>query len=288
MPSCGECGVEFEKGENFVICNVCNNTFHVTKECTGVNTASEMKALELKSNRILVFRCKQCTANNGINPSINEVINDINKKLASLTTIENDIRELKENIGQIRIQEEFDNIKKDILDLKNSVSEDSLIEEFTLRQKKQLNFLILNLIDRNNDTQDAKQLKKIFENIIDDPSTLSPVRLGKYEKGKDRPLLIRAENMDQLKTVFKNKEKITSFVNDTSGKKIGLTADKTKKQRENLKIVLEELNKRKLQGENNITLKYYNGVPKIVQIKNKLIAPTPLSPSQSTDDNQKE
>lgn len=92
-------------------------------------------------------------------------------------------------------------------------------------------------------------------------SSLSFRRLGRQIAGRNRPLLIRARCASDAKTLLR-----TSIRNSTGN--ISFRADLTPAQQNHLKILRSELEAMKENGITDKTIKYINGIPKIISISN--------------------
>lgn len=99
-----------------------------------------------------------------------------------------------------------------------------------------------------------KSIKTIYDNC---PMPIFTVRIGKYQYGKNRPIKVCFESSNTVKHIFKNKSKL--------GKDFRIYADQTTSQQNYLKYLKDELLRREKEGESDLTIKYINGNPKIVQ-----------------------
>lgn len=111
-------------------------------------------------------------------------------------------------------------------------------------------------------------LKKIY------PDCAEPVkimRLGKYDPEKRRPLKVCFETSFTCKQLLRNKNKAQD---------VKIYADQTPQQQNYLKELKGLLQKRQSEGETDIGIKYYNGVPKIVKLRSKnSVSNTTLKPT---------
>lgn len=281
MPKCTECDDFIKDIDPCIACGSCSQIFHVKKECTGVNS-SELKVLELKGQRRLIYNCKDCLAKGG-NSVLLETIVEIKEELSiikknmeplqELSALKNEITELKERIGPKNVSEEFERINGELDLLKNqnqNQTSEEIIEEINLRNRKANNFIVYNILDTDKSADDIKILKTVFSDVIPNPAAMYVKRLGEFDANKDRPILMDAGSILKKIEILKKKNDISSKIgNATRNATVSISSDRTTAQREYLKEVLASLDQRKQKGEKNITIKYINDVPKIVAIKDK-------------------
>lgn len=92
------------------------------------------------------------------------------------------------------------------------------------------------------------------------PDPVKIIRLGKYNSEKHRPLKVCFENTITRTQILRNKSMIPD---------IKVYADQTPLQQEHFKELRLLLQKRQLEGESDIGIKYHNGVPKIMKLHQK-------------------
>ncbi|KAJ8976799.1 hypothetical protein NQ317_004349 [Molorchus minor] len=57
--NCGTCNLTIRDDEEFVICDCCRSSFHITKLCT-IMSSTEYRAVTLQKQRKLIFFCEDC------------------------------------------------------------------------------------------------------------------------------------------------------------------------------------------------------------------------------------
>ncbi|KAF5280843.1 hypothetical protein FQA39_LY17947 [Lamprigera yunnana] len=143
---------------------------------------------------------------------------------------------------------------------------ENVISEINKRNSKECNCIIYKLEDSENA---AKKDIELFKNLLaccnDEPSfninDIKLIRLGKkFKSGVDRPLKVVFPNKDCLHWFFHNKKMII----EKSKKSIIITGDLTNAQRDFRNKVLSEIKLRREKGEDNLFMKYINGIPTIV------------------------
>ena len=95
-------------------------------------------------------------------------------------------------------------------------------------------------------------------------TSFKPYRLGRYNKNnhKGRPLKIRLQSEHDVHTLIRQSKKLKLNENSRFSN-IRISYDRTPRQIDYYNSLKIELNKRKNDGESNISIKHFNGVPKI-------------------------
>lgn len=238
---CYCCGVTTEPIK-LIKCCICKNLFKHT--CAGI-TLNEVKIISSKAS--LSYTCVNCT-------TIGQDINDLKAVIAEL---KNEVAELK---SQNSVPSENN--------ISNSVFNE-IVHEVIERQKRIKNIIIYGIKENTSNDQnvrlncDTTNVKNVLNFMSEDTNALDikPIRLGKYlpNMGKPRP----------IKVVFKDEQIVHNIINKSRQLKnsefsyVSISPDRTPKQIEYYKTLKNELNERKAKGENNLTIKYINGIPTI-------------------------
>ncbi|KAF5289113.1 hypothetical protein FQA39_LY15215 [Lamprigera yunnana] len=143
---------------------------------------------------------------------------------------------------------------------------ENVISEINKRNSKECNCIIYKLEDSENAVKkDIELFKNLLACCNDEPSfninDIKLIRLGKkFKSGVDRPLKVVFPNKDCLHWFFHNKKMII----EKSKKSIIITGDLTNAQRDFRNKVLSEIKLHREKGEDNLFMKYINGIPTIV------------------------
>ncbi|KAF5273870.1 hypothetical protein FQA39_LY00985 [Lamprigera yunnana] len=143
---------------------------------------------------------------------------------------------------------------------------ENVISEINKRNSKECNCIIYKLEDSENAVKkDIELFKNLLACCNDEPSfninDIKLIRLGKkFKSGVDRPLKVVFPNKDCLHWFFHNKKMII----EKSKKSIIITGDLTNAQRDFRNKVLSEIKLRREKGEDNLFMKYINGIPTII------------------------
>ena len=91
--NCTGSNAEFN-GNLIAICCVCLDLYHCNEKLrygSGLNCASvsytEVRVLKLKSKKLLIYRCPECSKNGGIQPQLVELIEKLQSSVAKLSSI---------------------------------------------------------------------------------------------------------------------------------------------------------------------------------------------------------
>jgi hypothetical protein len=112
--------------------------------------------------------------------------------------------------------------------------------------------------------QDCLEIRKIISTITPEAIPQKIIRIGKPNSPNTRPLKVSLSNDLIAKEVLRNKNKL---INSDLPRSISISDDKTPKQLEYLKNLRTELQLRRDNGEDNITIKYVKGIPSIIESK---------------------
>ena len=143
-----------------------------------------------------------------------------------------------------------------------TLSEDDIINEIMERQQKAVNIIVYNLPESGKETSterandDVDKCIDIIKKKTPNVTIVKCSRLGKPNKDCPRLIKLQLPSADQVLQVLK------SYKVENN---IYLNRDLTIKQRNYTYNIRKEFRSRKAKGENDIVLKYSNGMPKIVK-----------------------
>lgn len=174
-----------------------------------------------------------------------------------------ELAEVKENFQSLsnRINHLEDLVEGSQLSVHMDLVEEQIIEEMEDRKSRSNNLMLFNLEEPNNDaTTDTDLANDILGKIIPCGSLpIRTMRLGKRLQGRSRPLRVSLPSSQDVMTILRNKMKYSGPVR--------ITQDQTLKQRNYFKDIQAKLKALKDAGESDKTIRYINGVPKIVDVK---------------------
>ncbi|KAK5646506.1 hypothetical protein RI129_004970 [Pyrocoelia pectoralis] len=173
----------------------------------------------------------------------------------------NDLRrlilELKTEVERLKLASENQRIN-------STANADEIITEVAERPRRSRNVIMYNLDDDDND-QDLVKAKDVIKKISNvSTDDIKVFRLGKVRNAtKPRPLKIIFMNSDDAINVLRNNPKLKKI-----NQKLVVRSDLTKIQMDHINNLRRDLQERISRGENDITIKYVRGVPRIVKVKN--------------------
>lgn len=247
MVNCSHCNQQVKEGdEEFVQCDSCRIVFHVTKKCC-IMSSTEARVFTLQK-RMLIFFCDECTISFKQVPQLLRKISVLEDEIKSL---KDEVKLLKSNSGSV-------------------LNAESLYNEIHERSRKSKNVLIHNLQECNHsdhkkriahDVEKAAEIINLLE--VNTAADMKVYRLGR-PGNKPRPLKVTLCSEENVLTCLRNKRKIA-----TSHPNIRISADLTVMQRDHIKQLHKELDDRKSKGETNISIRYINGIPRIMNSYNR-------------------
>lgn len=234
-----KCCNQLSEGHLMVTCSLCKDKYK--HSCVDI-TSNEVRTLN--ANKGYNWTCLGCRA----------IGNDLKDLRALIIDLQREIKELRaENTRTVN----------------TGIDMEEIIYEITERQKRKNNIVLFNIPEpdqRTSKSLQAESDKNVVADILTEVSpeisadNIKPVRLGTFSDSKSRPVKIKLENLDIIKTVLKNAKKLKS---NQRFKNIYITVDRTKNQLEQYRKVRQELAERINAGETNCRIKYVNGVPKV-------------------------
>lgn len=294
--TCNTCKKVFtEEDSKILCCDRCELWFCIT--CANVTEAC-YKFLASKDAEDIAWYCKNCkipakTAvieDKSIEDKCKEYTKELNQKMKTIeTSIQKkaDITELQKLQQKV---EENENKLKGLIENKKEgrtwaeimetpekrtvqeVIEKSLKEresEEKERQSRRKNIIIFDLPESKETEPDARKeedTKKVIglcKNIINitfDQSMIDrAIRLGKATEGKDRPLLVSLKEENKKREIFQNLNKIRE--SGAPFNKINISHDLTKKQKEELKEIIEEAQKKEQNDQSGEWMYRVRGPP---------------------------
>lgn len=233
------CGCEFSIEQNkAVVCCICSNNYNPT--CVKL-TVAEARTINNK-NKGCSWSCNECRSLGG---SINEL-------RAAIINLKKEIQTL-----QVRKTETF--AEPDF---------ESIIQEVGERFERRHNVVIFNQpeIESHNSQErndyDMTTTKSILNalstNIVVD--RIQVQRIGKYNKDRPRPIKVRLENVSDVHTVIKNAKRLKD---SRDFKHVSVSYDRTPLQAKYYRDVKAAFDARIAAGEENLRIRYKNGLPVI-------------------------
>lgn len=235
--------------DQFCECDSCKQKIHYT--CAEL-TASEIKCVQLKNKRTLLFLCDNCQ--DGLRQ-----IPALQKRMSSL---EGKLDEVLKSITSLTNQNPINN--QTYTTMSTAMNYEEVISEMEERKNKAKNVMIFNVMESTSSDIEEKQkhdkiiVEDLVKPILDKPQEYikKVIRIGKLGD-KPRPIKVILQDSDTALKILKNKNRVNLAL-------IKISSDMTIHQRNYLKELRSELERRKNAGENTLTIKYVRGIPTIV------------------------
>ncbi|KAG6438947.1 hypothetical protein O3G_MSEX000354 [Manduca sexta] len=200
--------------------------------------------------------------------SIKLTVDLVNKEHKTLRSDVTNLSTMQKNIEEkiLNLESEITDFKKSPATCPTSTKTEAIVAEINERKYRSKNIVVVGIPENTATNRedrmksDKSAITKILETInapCSEPIRIN--RLGKYISGKNRPIKISFDSQETAKYILKNKKKLQSD-------KIKLYSDQTPIQKLYLKELTQELTSRIEKGEKNLTIKYINNVPKIINI----------------------
>lgn len=280
-PICVKVVLDSEEG---VCCDgVCERWFH--RECVKMSKTDYQR---ISSDNNIKWHCGRADCGRIPADPINVKLDEILSRLSSLATkqeLADGLREIKQDLDRVTTKlEEFEPrlalVESEVLALKNNqvpnITEnvENIFAECNDRIRRSKNIIIYNLPESNSATSvtvskanDAKLIENLLGHMRSQIQLCNTrhYRIGKKSKGKSRPLVLCMPSESEAVNIFKN-FKGDDLPDNLKG--ISLSHDRTPRERKYLEQLRSTLKSRQDAGEKNLTIKFINGIPSIVEQKN--------------------
>lgn len=240
----------------------------------------EVSELSNKMSQVMTMLTTICTNQNELMEKLSldvaalkEQINNIKTSVDHIST---EHKTLKSDICNLQnknkgLEDKIVNFETEIINLKStsapssSLETERIVSELNEREQRRKNIIIVGIpesiaLDKEERIKTQKDevmniLKKVHSTC---PEPRKIIRLGKYTLGKHRPVKIFFDSQETTKHILKNKMQLKD-------EKLRIYTDQTPQQKTYLNKVTQDLKSRMEKGEDGITIKYVNNVPKIVK-----------------------
>lgn len=200
-------------------------------------------------------------------------LKDQRKDNEDIKQLFNDMKALREENTDLKLQITELTNKINLIETPAAVNVDSnetvdrIATEVNERKKRESNIIMYDIPESTSETSsiaydaDMNNARQYLNNINENIHIFKILRLGK-RSAKPRPLKIVLKSPDDVKLVFKNRDKLPNN---------RVKNDYTPMQQQQLRKIYDELQQRKNNGENDIMVKFINNTPTIIkQNSNKI------------------
>ena len=268
---CGSCDEVCGKNDEGVECDACKKKFH--KSCTNLKD-EEYKILTSRTR--LKWFCQMCESD------VEDILNNFEKfkKVSNeISKIKNEmdtkILEIEKRVASCEETGSKKSVEQAVQEVNRSMEQNS--EEKELIESKKRNLVYFNVPESTEDSPadrmkyDFGKLEEAYKNEAlahNDIETL--YRVGKRGE-TNRPLIVKFKN-DQTRSRILGSSSKLNIKHDNEVRPIYVSIDRTPKQREEHKKLVEELKGRKRNGEtdlvirNNKIVKNFQANPEVQRI----------------------
>jgi len=223
------------------------------------NDISEVKAEVVSiNNKISVLEPRILNVEKRLDELEAKLVSGIEAKSSSIIDVEKRLEAIESNLRPVE-----------------GHSPDEIIAELNDRQFRAANVIAFKVPESrsaNNARKKEHDLGKIQTILaasgLDKANLKTFFRLGKVSGRGPRPLKLVFKSRESALELLKNFNTETVSDADPALSDMSVSSDKTPGEQRRLKELREELVKRKESGEANLTIKYFNGIPRITESKN--------------------
>lgn len=255
----------------------CSKWFHVS--CTELDSFQYLYLLdEFNITGVYDWACSSCEPESIKNPakqnkSFETTLNALfsqhftDFKREFLESIEQKLQNLNDKIKAVENENRLLKNKLCASNENSITTTSNIIHEIKEQQKRACNIMIFNVpesVKESSDDKiadDKKFVDKLLQPVQLNSGPTKIVRVGKLVDNKNRPLKVSFKDEQSVKDILKLSKTLKS-------RNIIIRADLTLQQQQHLRGLRTELESRKTSGENNLIIKYINGVPAIITKKN--------------------
>lgn len=223
-------------------CIFCSGVFHI--KCVNITKNQYDILISVPG---CIWKCTGCTEKE----SDNQINNG--ELIKAIENLQTTVNMLQEDIKALKNEKKKDN---------EICSAEMIISEISERQKRERNIIVYKMEESNDDVSKVTDIiKRIAPNV--ETTNLKAFRLGRSQIKKLLPLKVQLSSREDVFSILKNKAKLRELnIN------VIISTDQTKMQQDYYRKIKSELDGRKDNGEQNIYIKYVNGIPTIVKSKN--------------------
>lgn len=261
MPACANCSKPITDREKqaSLQCSACKGQIHLG--CTELQTEDRVTRQAVRGLKIL---CNGCSANIEMFSNLKALLEDHKIELhARIDQI---------NVKSEEISQKLESIEKKLVnfdDVSSPVYTDKIANEAVDRINRAKNVFIRGVPEAAGDVQAKKSSDKMAVDLVlrtveSDAQPITFFRVGKPNQRFPRMNKLVMPGEHDAKQILRNKGKL---LENSGTRNLTVIDDKTPVQLECLKILRTELDTRKRNGESNLTIRYVQGVPKIVNFR---------------------
>lgn len=262
--------------------STCNRWFH--PHCVNLSS-TEYKKIADGTIKSWICGRADCSQPENISKTLEAILSKFDSLATKddVQTITNDISALRHDIIDLantvsEMQPRLHKVEQDIIMLKDSLATTSsagsqsiqdACAEMADRSSRASNVILRKIPEGIGPDPEAKKLHdraligRVFEAIGFEPQRFSFYRLGRPSAGSMRPVKIMLPGPDAARDFFRKFSSVQ--LSEDVLAEVTASRDRTPNEVKHLDELRKQLNGRIGNGEPDLTIKYINGVPKIVR-----------------------
>lgn len=257
---CLNCNKNIDSSTKALQCDNCSGYIH--HNCVNI-PIDDIHIFTRSRAKGFRFVCKTCAGKpaelNKRNPQIFGQAN------VSTLDSQSELSEIKSLLLDLKCS--IDNINERLLHLESNINSSSplsadiyedLVAETIDRINRTKNIVVVGVPETIDNTEVVDNIKSVCG--AGNVSVVKAYRVGKKQVNKPRLVKIELLSSRDAFQILKDKNRLKDSVHSN----YIIKRDETPRQRDYLKSLRSELDKRLREGEQNLTIKYIRGIPKIV------------------------
>lgn len=211
---------------------------------------------------------------------------DLDVLASKITKISTDVADINDALSKMEprlsaVEEDLTLVKNDLKSLHDSKADslgmESVIEEIADRGRRSRNIILYDIPENKSKTltvrvkHDNDLVLKLIESFCTPgrDNSFKSSRLGRIQGNRPRPLKIIFNSSDITVDFSKNFDSSVLSRIDDKLTGVSFSRDRTPSERKHLAELKSSLKRRIESGESDLTIKYMNGVPKIIKKASK-------------------
>lgn len=279
---CKQCDKALTTTSRNIPCPKCSAPYHTAcaKLQQTLQNGGFSKCCESSNNnKSTMISTNQSSLQNNSNVSVDmlrnlmrDVIKETNEELfsrvkAEISIVSDSVVALQHQLGEVNNAVENHETRLNILEKSANANTafkelESIHREVSERMHRAKNVIIFNVPEKGGSHDDLTFINQEMSSFQEPLSARSIYRLGKSgSNSQPRPLKVSFDSENDARSLLRNKRFLSTH-------NFRARSDQTLSQRTYLRDLQAQLDDRKKQGENNLTIKYIAGTPTIVQQEN--------------------